>query len=135
MIDIDNLYDRVIESVSPRAPTPIIILLPRVKWAQLCSSSSKYISCCSDISMANRSVVMQLNCCSSTLMTLCSAQAFHVLMAHFVAFSVLGGTACFWAFSMSFAWNAVAKRNVLHRQRFSVCVSKLSHLVCNASVI
>ena len=73
---------------------------------------TKYISCCSDISsilMANRSV-MQLNCCSSTLMTLSSAQAFDVLMAHFVAFSVLGGTACFWAFSMSFAWNAVAKR-------------------------
>ena len=31
MIDIDNLYDRVIESVSPRALTPIINLLPQVK--------------------------------------------------------------------------------------------------------
>ena len=26
---------------------------------------------------------MQLNCCSSTPMILCAAQAFHVLMAHF----------------------------------------------------
>ena len=43
-------------------------------------------------------------------MTLCAAQAFHVQMAHFVALSVLGGTACFWAFSMSSVWNAVAKR-------------------------
>ena len=64
--------------------------------------------------MADRSV-MQLNCCSSTPMILCAAgQAFHVQMAHFVASSVLGGTACFWAFSMSFAWNAVAKMPFLN---------------------